>query len=179
MSDPLEAMWSEALTQEPDGVNTTACAVCSEPLAPVADPSGHVRQWLHLADFPGGPGTDHLAVPADRGDLESTALVCDFCTAANPTWVLPADAFVVSEANAWMPGRNMSADWSCCAPCAKALRRGNWAMVTERTIRALGAKYRIDSSSQQFTDSLKALHAQVREYQRGPVRKAGSAEPAG
>lgn len=162
-----------------------ACAVCGEVLFPRTD-HGEVVSWLHRAELSDAWGeangidlavtatvkerlghgpVDHVAIPVRREEVRAETK-CDFCSQPNPTWVLPVAEFAADAVNA------STQDWSACEVCARLLRKGRWEQLTKRAITAMSAKQGISPSEPRLVDGLKALHAQVREYQTGPVRRA-------
>lgn len=144
-----------------------ACAVCAQPLHVAAQASGEVVGYLHLGELPGALESevpDHVAVPVRRGEVQASE-ICDFCSGPKPTWVLPTDEFEVDRHSA------ATKDWTACEVCARLIRKGRWADLTKRSVTAFSAKYGVSPAEPELINTLKSFHAQVREYQTGPIRR--------
>lgn len=162
-----------------------ACAVCAEVLFPRTD-HGEVVSWLHRAELTDAWGeahgidlatiaaakerlghrpVDHVAIPVRRDEVQAETK-CDFCSQPNPTWVLPVASFSADAVNA------STQDWSACEVCARLLKKSRWEQLTNRAITAMSARHGLSPSEPRLVLGLKALHAQVREHQTGPVRRA-------
>ena len=103
-----------------------ACAVCGRVLDAVTE-DGKLR-WQHVAlDQP----TDHLAVPVLPTDIAVRGR-CDFCSADNPRWYVPARPFDVDGG----PARS-SDDWAACDDCVALIRVDRWTALRQRVVRQL------------------------------------------
>ena len=170
----------EQRPDEPDLADSMACAVCAEPLIPIEDVSAdgegrEVIAWTHVTEarLPGqDPAPDHLrpdhmAVPVPRSEVH-TKLRCDFCSAQEPSWVVPVEPFQGT------PEHQTTADWYACEVCARLVRKKRWDALLDRIKVEITAKYRIPLSHpgiKMLTDQHKALIGQMREYQTGPPRR--------
>ena len=144
-----------------------ACAVCAEVLQVAARRDGETVGWLHRGELAGArpqDRPDHAAIPVRRGEIQAAA-ICDFCSGPNPGWMLPIDPFEVNE------HRAETQDWAACEVCARLIRKNRWPDLTKRSVTAYAAKYGINPTEPLLVDTLKAFHAQVREYQTGPVQR--------
>lgn len=175
MPHPPSGLPPDPFTTGPEGTGRTpnpsdqdmACAVCAQVLHVAARESGETVGWLHIGELPGArveDRPDHVAVPVRRDDVHAVE-VCDFCSGPSPSWVLPTEEFEVDEHSA------ASKDWAACEVCARLIRKNRWPDLTQRSVRAYSAKYGVSAAEPRLVETLKAFHAQVREYQTGPIHR--------
>lgn len=89
-------------------------------------------------------GTHHRHDPADPDDHEAVPVVpepvhgrCAFCSAEDPTHVLPAKEFALPSA----PDLINAADWAACDGCAALLRNEHWDWLLDRVVARFHAVY--------------------------------------
>lgn len=161
------------LGAEPADTNDTACAVCAEVLSAVtSDEDGHeqVITWLHVAEFPGGKGVDHPAVPVRRSEIV-THTRCDFCSTQRPAWILPVKPFRFDSP---IPGNGThvsGSDWLACDVCARLIKKDRWRDLTKRVILAFAAAHGLNANDPRLLGHMESLHTQIRLHRTGPVQR--------
>lgn len=102
------------------------CAVCRRVLDAVTE-DGELR-WQHVAlDHP----ADHPAMPVLPTEIAVRGR-CDFCSADDPRWYVPAEPFAVDGVRA-----GSSDDWAACDECEVLIRSNQWTALRRRVVRLL------------------------------------------
>jgi hypothetical protein len=147
------------------------CAVCGRILNAYVSPEGE-RSWLHtFADLP----EDHPAVPVGLSDGIIALPRCDFCSAEDPAWELPARSFVIPGLTLGPVGNGSHGNWSACATCAQLIDRNQWTALRRRALAAWS-----DSTTGEDTGAdgeadvdrqLSQLYRLLRRNVTGPLRR--------
>ena len=99
----------------------------------------------------------------------ATAL-CDFCSEPSVIFRYPAQSFVAYVA-AGIAGESVG-DWAACAICHQLIQAGDWAALSERSLRTLIEKH------PEMQDAEAALRAQIADFHRMFfANQAGAAVP--
>lgn len=97
----------------------TVCRVCKRPLA--RHTIKGVTSWHHHdVDILGGHKPD--PVPAAEAGVAGR---CDFCSSADPQFILPAHSFIAGV-DAHGRAQGLDGNWACCEACAKFIDTNNW-----------------------------------------------------
>ena len=152
----------------PPAPEPRACAVCARVLAAITLDGAEVRYDHELIDQP----ADHPPVPVPP-DAIHTRQRCDFCTAEDPGWVLPARTFSVPG----LPAASVQA-WAACEPCAALIRLNQWTRLRARCVPILAAT----NPAMRPAEVDAALGRLWRQLRRNliaghPIRKAHPTEP--
>jgi hypothetical protein len=100
------------------------CAVCGRVLDIIT--RGDHTYWTHtLADLP----ADHPAVPATVTEV-AARYRCDFCSADQPRWVLPARPFQLDG----IPQAAVVEAWAACDTCAGLIRANRWTALRDHVV---------------------------------------------
>lgn len=123
--------------------------------------------YLHtITDVMDGKDVHHEPVPMQapaewRGH-------CDFCTAGEPTFVVPAQDFTMPT----IPNGFSTGDWAACEQCALLIDTARWQSVVHRPAthfhRLMGFPMPMDIRS-----SLWTLYCKLAENITGPTRPIG------
>lgn len=135
-------------------MTTMACAVCGRVLSHYPG-----LGWGHTVNDELSGAADHLAVPVDVDDTD-TRLRCDFCSAEDPGWILPASAYELGFGH-WNEG-----DWAACGECARLLERNQWNRLVER---AWAAHVQRQGPTPGGEAALRATYRQLRKHITGAV----------
>ena len=152
------------------------CAVCGRILNAYVSSEGE-RSWLHtFADLP----EDHPAVPVGTGEGIIPQPRCDFCSAEDPAWELPARSFVIPGLTLGPVDNGSHGSWSACDRCAQLIDRNQWTALRRRALAAWS-----DSATGQDTDpdrdvaeadldrQLAQLYRLLRRNVTGPLHRFG------
>lgn len=104
-----------------------ACAVCGRVLDAVTEDGG--LRWRHV--FMDQPA-DHVAIPVLPAEIAVRGR-CDFCSADDPRWYVPARPFAVDSG----PARSTD-DWAACDDCVDLIRTDRWTSLRRRVVRQFG-----------------------------------------
>lgn len=102
---------------------------------------------------------NHPTVPIPMGILEPR-LRCDFCSADQPTKVLPVATFQSGPAAS-------RGNWCCCDICAKLIQRGLWDRLVDRVILTAPREIRRTPNVRML---YRNLYRQLQDNITGPVR---------
>jgi hypothetical protein len=105
------------------------CATCGRVLERWVSPDGTEEQFRHShIDQP----ETHAPVPVKPQEAASWTGRCDFCSADNPAWVLPARdfQFVQFEDDEYDTGS--AGGWAACDECARLIRQNAWTRLVTR-----------------------------------------------
>jgi putative endonuclease len=147
------------------------CATCRRVLDAVTE-DGELR-WQHVAvDRP----ADHPAVPV----LPTAIAVrgrCDFCSADDPRWYVPARPFLVDGVSA-----SSSDDWAACDECEALIRANRWTALRQRVLQLLAEQHPGTSAddAERLGRSMSHLWRQLRKNITGaPALIPTAQDPSG
>lgn len=110
---------------------------------------------------------DHQAVPVHPSQVDQVDLRCDFCSATDPAWTVPAQTF----GYAILPGHNSVGEWLACDPCADLVIRGHWTNLLRRAVEEFEKVHGPLHPAARV--SMASLHRQLRNNLTGlPVRRS-------
>jgi hypothetical protein len=127
------------------------CAVCLRALDRRTDAFG-VR-WLHTSLDPAAHTPQPVPMPSGW-----TGGRCDFCSANNPSWELPARSFKMPLTT----HHGSEGGWAACDTCADLIRENRWDTVLDRACEQFGPPAR---------PALRVMYRRLRANVTGPVRR--------
>ena len=170
MSDPFSPSTDDN-AEDGVGGERQVCAVCGRILNAYVSPEGE-RSWLHIfADLP----EDHPAIPVGLSDGIVPQSRCDFCSAEDPAWELPARSFVIPGLTLGPVDNGSNGNWSACDSCAQLIDRNQWTALRRRALAAW-----LDSTADRDTGAdggadvdrqLSQLYRLLRSNLTGPLRR--------
>jgi hypothetical protein len=114
-----------------------ACRTCTRLLSLWRKPDGST-EWLHITE------SDHVPDPVPQDSIK-VSMLCDFCTAEKPDYVLPMRDFeyrdiLHMEAGSSLTGGSKG-NWAVCKDCAPFIDTDNWRGAMRRMMQCWEDKY--------------------------------------
>lgn len=116
--------------------------------------------WRHGLGHDPSEADDHppVAVSPDEAGEQLRAR-CDFCSADEPTFVVPARSFTHGPSNS-------VGDWAACEACAVEIGRDAWNALLRRAVAAWWATH--GSMDPAIETGLRGLYRSLRKHMTGP-----------
>lgn len=109
-----------------------ACRICTRMLSLLTRPDGS-EEWWHFGD------TDHDPVPVSPDEIQ-VSMVCDFCSAEKPDYVLPMEDFLYQNIQGPL-GSGSRGNWAVCGGCAPLIDADDWRGLMRRMLGSWETKY--------------------------------------